>query len=679
MEYNDSYRDAYVRLSGTTLTVGNSLFERSWNLSGKLPSTGQLTNKKTGKQWLSPGLAGQFEVKPDGLYAFFRQGITAGGMRIAGAEACTDDDLGIGKKHLKLTVHLTFGTGRIDWIHLIYPELPVHRNCLRVMEFHGPLTEPWNPEWPENYIDHLPLAPIHMRWKSVAFTDKSDDNDNPVIETRGIMTRRETRLFRGNLLLAEEIPTGEGLWMVKEGPSVTGSFTGEADIMLKGMQLYAKDWGFGPEDVSDDLTTYGSAVVLYDGGEEGALRALHEYSRAVHAYIPERDALIMSNTWGDGNADGRIGEAFLMKELYAAEQMGITCFQIDDGWENGRTINSVEAAADGFTWCSGYYRADPDFWSVDKKRLPNGLTPITDYASAHGIRIGLWFSADAEDDYGCWERDADTLLKLHRDLGVTAFKMDGINFGSKRAEENFTRLMRKVIKESGGKVIFNLDTTAGTRSGYFGRVQYGNLFLENRFTNPFGIWPNYWPHHTLRNLWLLSRYIPSERFQIEFLNVDRNTEHYDDPLSPANWGQEAAFAVSMFASPLAWMEMSSLASSSRENLSKVIKTYRPLQSEILSGQILPIGNEPDGFSFTGLQSVLPDGEGYLLLFRECAEEDECSFRLWGGLEGKILLLEPVLGSCCQREAETDADGRAEFRLADKLEYALYRYKTENRT
>ncbi len=676
MEYSYSYCDAYAVLDGSRLTVGNSRMERSWDLSGKLPGTGQLTDKKTGKQWLSPGLTGQFEVKPDRQCVFFRQGITTGGMSVSGAEARTDDDLGIGEKYLELTVHLAFATGRIDWIHRIYPGLPVHRSFLRVTAFSGAAPEPWDPEWPENYIDHLPLAPMHMKWKSVAFTDKTDDNDNPVIETKGIMTRRESRLFSGNLMLAEEIPTGEGLWMVKEGPSVNGSFTGEPDFQLKGMQLYAMGWGFGPEDLSDSLETYGTAVVLYDGGEEGALRALHEYSRAVHAYLPDRDALIMSNTWGDGNADGRIGEAFLMKELRAAQEMGITCFQIDDGWETGRTANSVEAAANGYTWMSGYYKADSRFWTPDAKRLPNGLQPITEYAAAHGMRIGLWFSPDAEEDYRHWEWDADTLIGLYRTAGVTAFKMDGVNFGSKRGEENFGRLMRKVIKESGGKVIFNLDTTAGTRNGYFGRVQYGNLFLENRFTNPFGIWPNYWPHHTLRNLWLLSRYIPTERFQIEFLNVDRNGEYYDDPLAPANWGQEAAFAVSMFASPLAWMEMSALAPSSREKLSEVIGRYRPLQAEILSGQILPIGNEPDGFSWTGLQSVLPDGEGYLLLFREYALRDSCALRLWGGLSGKTLLLEPVLGSCCMKETKADADGCVSFRLENTLQYALYRYKTK---
>lgn len=40
----------------------------------------------------------------------------------------------------------------------------------------------------------------------------------------------------------------------------------------------------------------------------------------------------MSNTWGDGNRDGKINEAFILKELEAARYYGITRYQIDDGW-----------------------------------------------------------------------------------------------------------------------------------------------------------------------------------------------------------------------------------------------------------------------------------------------------------------------------------------------------------
>ena len=100
-------------------------------------------------------------------------------------------------------------------------------------------------------------------------------------------------------------------------------------------------------------------------------------------------------------------------------------------------------------------------------------------------------------------------------------------------------------------MVFNLDVTAGRRGGYHYFNEYGNLFLENRYTD----WQNYYPYTTLRNLWMLSKYIPSQKLQIEFLNKWRNTEKYTgDPFGPANYSFEYLFAITMAAQPLAWFE-----------------------------------------------------------------------------------------------------------------------------
>ena len=507
----------------------------------------------------------------------------------------------------------------------------------------------------------------------------TDDNDNLVVETKGILTRREERLFPGNLLIAEDIMTREGVLLVKEGPTPKAYLTEiKGDFLAKGQNLYTVGWGFDAELLGpgETMDTYGAAVMVWDGNEENALAVLHRYNRAVRRFVPERDAQIMSNTWGDGNADGRICEKFLMDELRCARELGISYYQIDDGWESGTTANSVNASQGNVVWGDGYYKSNPHFWDVNSIRLPNGLDPIRDYAKEHGITLGLWFSPDALNDYENWQRDADTLLSLHRQHGVTAFKMDGLIFRNKRGEENFGRMMRRVVEGSEGKAFFNLDTTASVRNGYFGRVQYGSLFLENRFSKAFGKWPNYWPHHTLRNLWMLSRYMPAERLQIEFLNVKNNVHEYvGDPLAPVRWGQELAFAISMFASPLAWMELSALDEESTAVLKKAIAAYRPVQADILGGHVLPIGEEPDGIAWTGFQSVGKDGCGYILVLRESGPEEARSFKLWDR-SLRSLKLEGILGDGTQERVEVDENGNAKFSLEKPFSYALYRYTTE---
>lgn len=677
MTYHNTFLDCYVHFENSILTIGNSRMERSWSLKEKLPQVLTLRNKKTGKQWLAEEPRGQWEAWHVEKDAFFKQGITTGEMQVLGIDAVCDNDLGIAEEHLKVTVYLTFGERKVDWVHLVCPEVSAMRSYLRVgySQAHPHAERP--EEWFDDYYDYLPLDTMHCNWKSVMLTDVTDDNDNLVVETRGILTRRETRQFRGNLLLVQEKIGSDGLLLVKEGPSAVGYLTEiKADFMAKGMDLHTVGWGFEPDllQPGDTLETYGAAVILWDGEEQDALDALHRYNRAVRRYVPQRDAQIMSNTWGDGNADGRLCEEFLMNELRHASDLGITYFQIDDGWQKGTTINSVNATGDT-VWGEGYYKSNPEFWAVNPQRLPNGLKPIEDYAKENGIVLGLWFSPDGENDYENWQRDAETLLNLHAKHGVIAFKMDGLTFRSKRGEENFGRLMRRVVEGSEGKVFFNLDTTASIRNGYFGRVQYGTLFLENRFTNNFGRWPNYWPHHTLRNLWMLSRYMPTERLQIEFLNVGRNVDKYfGDPLTPANWGQEMAFAVSMFASPLAWMEMSALGEGDAQALKKTIAAYRPVQADILGGRVLPIGEEPDGVSWTGLQSVGAGGSGYLLVMRELGGEDTHTVKLWDR-KNCCLKLERIAGSGVQQYADVDEKGCAEFILEKPFSYALYRYST----
>ena len=117
-------------------------------------------------------------------------------------------------------------------------------------------------------------------------------------------------------------------------------------------------------------------------------------------------------------------------------------------------------------------------------------------------------------------------------------------------------IFETVTSRSNGNIAFNVDATTDLRGGYFYLNEYGNIFLENRYTD----WGNYYPHWTLRNLWQLSEFVPPEKLQIEFLNNTRNLHKYDeeDPLRPSAVPFEYVFAVTMAAQPLAWMEASGL-------------------------------------------------------------------------------------------------------------------------
>ena len=99
------------------------------------------------------------------------------------------------------------------------------------------------------------------------------------------------------------------------------------------------------------------------------------------------------------------------------------------------------------------------------------------------MRIGLWFNPSIQNEFADWQKDAEAVLSLWRRYGITIFKIDGLQIPTKLAEQRLRNFFDEVTRQSGGNVIFNLDATAGRRGGYNMFNEYGNIFLENRYTD----------------------------------------------------------------------------------------------------------------------------------------------------------------------------------------------------
>ena len=225
-----------------------------------------------------------------------------------------------------------------------------------------------------------------------------------------------------------------------------------------------------------------------------------------------------------------------------------------------------------------------------------------------------------------------------------------------------------MLEHTGDRAVFNLDATAGRRGGYHTFNRYGNIFLENRYTD----WQNYYPYWTLRNLWRLSKYVPAERLQIEFLNKWRNAAKYaGDPFGPANYRFDYLFATTMAAQPLAWMEAGNLPEEAFA-LGETVARYRAVQEDFHRGVILPVGDEPSGRSWTGFQSA-GEGRGYLLVLREHTPERRTMLRTWLD-EGTRVRLTPVVGHGKPSVQTVGRGGVIAAELPAPNDYAMYRYE-----
>ena len=448
----------------------------------------------------------------------------------------------------------------------------------------------------ESTLQRLALPGVHWDFKAVEFFDQTDHINNLVRETSGLAYQRPFEL-RGNVLWATQTLHDLALFEVKEAPCsfVQLDYPGY-DFRCSIGDVRVMGAGITPGDLSEEKWTrvYGVATGVCGDTESDFLFALRGYQKYLRQHLPQRDDMIMMNTWGDRNRDARIGEQFVKEQVDACVQLGITHLQIDDGWQQGLSKNS--ASNSGRLWDQW----DQESWQPNSERFPNGFAPVVDYARHRGVDLGLWFHPSNADNYAQWKRDAEIVINLYQKFGIRYFKIDGVKLPTKSAEVNLRKFFDRVLEGTDYAVVFNLDATADNRAGYHYFCEYGNVFLENRYTD-FG---RYYPHWTLRNLWMLSRYVPPERLQIEFLNKWRNANKYDrhDPLAPAEVPFDFQFAGTMMAQPLAWFEGSELPEEGRA-IAPIVKAYREHMSEIHQGIILPIGEEPSGTSWTGFQSV----------------------------------------------------------------------------
>lgn len=657
----------YSRLDKDTLTIGNQFIERKfiWNKGNVI--TYSLIDKKGRRVWLNRNKNPDFfvqagAVSQDSRYQLFTRKEDA--VKIAAQE--TIISFSIGKLDVKRIYRITTQSPSIvcetylkGKMEAIAGDQSANAADQKNIEF----AEDMKVKGAVPVLDQIKLDGYHWQSKAIEFFDVTDWNNNLVAENKFIPYRKRTH--RGNLLFAHNQEKGAGFFFLKEAPgsSVQPDYGGQ-DFTTEFGHFAVNGLGLTAKDIRADEWRKAYTVVMgiYSGQELNQLLALRSYQKTIRKNEPQRDEMVMMNTWGDRSQDARVNEKFSLLELEAAAKLGITHFQIDDGWQGGKSPNSALA--------KGSFKNiwnNPNYWKPDTLKYPNGLGPVVKRGKALGIEICLWFNPSIQQDYADWEKDASAMIDLYHNYGIRTFKIDGLSIPNKQSEVNLSKMFNKVLSETNNEAVFNLDATAGRRGGYHLFTEYGNIFLENRYTD----WQNYYPYWTLRNLWQLSKYVPAEKLQIEFLNKWRNTEKYgNDPFAPAKYTFEYLFASTMAAQPLAWFEGTGLPEEALK-LGSVVAKYKKIQHDFHQGTILPIGEEPSGRSWTGFQSLQKD-RGYFIVFRENNPDRMGILETWLPEKVKIQL-KPLLGRGKSAIQITGRKGSIKIELPAINDFVMYSY------
>ncbi len=659
----------YARREGDRLILSNSRIERTfaWNGGDLVGLT--VTDKAQGITW------SLHDGAPCATFPGHSVAATDGELVV---QPIADD--GVRPAHLRAEVTYTLGTLQVRRRFELFDHVPAiacrwwlrGRALGRWSAEATPAGELANIEDPGTLgqglveppvIERLLLLCTHLEVTAVQFFDVTDRRNNLVAQ-RQVVAYPQPESLRGNLLIVRDMTGGGGLFLLKESPCSDVQLADPGyDFGVRRGEVTVAGIGLAAADVGDEwVAGYGCTLGVGGEDEQTTLCNLRDHQRTLRTLKPGRDHMVMLNTWGDRGQDGRISHAFALREIERAAALGLSHFQLDDGWQAGQSSNSATSGGS----LENIWRRD-DYWHAHPQRFPQGLGPIIAAAKEAGVELCVWFNPSKDDSYANWRRDADTLIQIFRGHGIRTFKIDGVNIPDKRAELNLRAMFDAVMAATDNQAVFNLDVTAGRRFGYHYFTEYGNIFLENRYTD----WGNYYPHWTLRNLWMLSKYVPAPRLQIEFLNNARNPRKYadDDPLAPSKVPLDYCFAITMMAQPLAWMEASNLTDDQVAALAPVIKTYREHQQRIHAGTIVPIGGEPDGFSWTGFMSMRDDG-GYIMVYREANPNPA-----WGPLlplMNRRIAIRSVMGAF---NIDTGIDSTYPiFKLADPFSFSLCEYQ-----
>ena len=606
------FRDCFVRLDGASLVIGNDGISRSWRTSPGSFSTVSLDNS-VGQIALGTANETSWDFSFDGLTARRTQkGLRFRPLEIAQVRSMGRRVPSVGPQ--RLSTCLTFRDEHQDltvrWWARVLAEFPAISIQCEIRCENAPLGD-FNRADFENVLDSVPLASGAKQLVSVLFRARTDGCNELVelsshsLEDLGGKTRLETL---GNILLVF-CENGDGYFLLHDGPCREDRrLETKQDFLLDGGRVRSFGWGIRPEEISSKrfLRSYTVTTGLFSGGPEGAQIAVKRFLKKRYCHLHNDRPVMIANPWGDRRWLKDANSEFVKKELEACSEIGLTHYQLDDGWQAGGNLQ----------YLSSNGVVTDAYWETDREKYPGGFQELWQYAKSCGVKLGLWYAADSNRDYRDWRNDVNRLVELRERGHFDRFKIDMMRTRTKQAEDNVLRVLEGVRRGCGNRVKLDLDLTGRIqRPGYFLLQDHGDIFVENRYT----AWGNYFPWKTARNFWMLSRYLPLQRLEMEFLNPGLNKQSYEkgDPLAPAKYDIRYLFAMTFFAIPLCWCEPSVLTDADRKRLMPLVDLRRHFHVRIQNSLVIPIGREPNGRNWFGfLAAEDASSTAILSIFRD---------------------------------------------------------------
>lgn len=613
-------KDCYAEFDGTNLTIGNRGFQRRWTLTEHGPVTASME---------APEMKIVREINPDTACDFQYEGLTArkvgrqmkySPLALKTIQMKAEQKPKIGPQRLEVVLTLTDDRQGllVLWHVWILPDIPAVTVFCEIKSENSPLGV-YNRTDFLNIVDSIVLPENVQTLESVLFRARTDRTNELVESQQMTLEDFDASGADGNILFLNS-REGKGLFILHHGPCCEDRrLETKSDFLKNDTSILALGWGIRPDEVSHRtfLRSYSVTLGAFSGPMEAGYRAVKKFLKSRYPYLGQNRPVLLANPWGDREWYEHCQLDFVKQEVEACSEIGFTDYQLDDGWQAGGNLQTL--SSNGLV--------SDEYWKVNQERFPGGFEKLTTMAEAYGVKLGLWYAGDSNRNYRRWKDDAERLIRLRKAGTFERIKIDMTRTRTKAAERNFLRILRTVRATEPDWIVFDLDLTGAIqRPGYFLLLDYGDIFVENRYT----LLSNYWPWKAARNFWMLSRYYPIQRLELEYLNPKLNIDKYepDEPLAPANYSIDYLFATTFFSIPLFWGEPSALEREDKELLKPLLELRKVQHEKILRSMVIPIGSEPDGKSWFGFLAVDElDGKHLMTVFRDQLSGGDCEIFL----------------------------------------------------
>ncbi len=653
-------KSASVSVSGDTLIASTGKMERKWILNEAGLRTVSVKDLSVNKEWgkEQPNVVCDWDL-PGAITPTSK-------AVLKDIEAKVSDDDGFINEHLEIVTTFQYDSARLELQHVVwlFPDANGLRTQLRVKALEGFKSEGLpEKETSRNYFGHtLPVPSGRVEYLPLDYSVKNQRR------YWGYYNNPGSRHDQSRDMLKEEVVVGypvfqdedinwascvsseyenEGVIVVKESHKCVNQQGHNTGSFYAGPQgLFVTGWGLNPNEIVPDRfrECWANWTIVYSGGEDGMQLALKKFDRTRYPVFPERDIMIINDTWGPANPGGGqfAAEDYLLKEIPLLADLGVDVLRIDDGWQ----INPWGGEKEVF-----------------RPSYEDGWKNIIESCKKNDVKLGLWIAIQRA-------KQKDLLQNL-KEANVVTWKVDFDHLNNRSAFENRFKGIREVMKNAWMRTQFSFcPEYDDPRYGWYYAKEYGSIYFQN-IQEALPEHLIMVPYHVLRQHWLMSKYFNSNKLQVLLQNPKRVDTRYSDA---DKHGHGYCFAMGLPFIPVFFQSAQYLDEAGRKELKSLISLYKEHREKMFDCYSFPIGETPTNASWAGFQFINDkQDEGYLLLFRELHNGEVNKPIQLKFLAGKKLKISN-LKSKQTKEVEVSKDGFVTFTIDNPVDYSFLQYK-----